>query len=610
MHFISRENRSQVAPSAPAEKRWKSHHIHLILFICFSLYSTTWSIFVLLRYLSFNADVIDLGLASSTLYSMTHTPISGIVSNPGIIPWNKLMAVPLSAIFYLFPYEGWLPVFQTIWIGVGVFPLYEIGKEQTGDWKISLIMSVSYLLYYPMSGVNWFDFHFMSLFPTAFLLSFYYHIRGRDGIAIAFAAVGIFSDYLAPFLFSFLVIYLVLARREYLGRYAASILSMTVAVIILVTIFYGTSYTLSFTHLSGSSFSETYVAPMSKKILYIVYMLLPLLFVSLLGLDFLLVGLPFFLLVSINSYQPYLSTMFYQYPALIAPIIFISALVGMKRLPAVMKRIHLRGTRIRRHVITVATAILILNILLFSFESPVGEEFTHSVDSNLANGIITGSYYSYYTPERICMGPWDSYLRSALESIPPGSSVLIQNNMPQEVLGYNWSLPDSMPTGFIPCYIVVDPYSIFYNNYSEYPHRDNFTMMTAASYFLSTGNYGISLWEDSIVILTYHYSGTVKFIPSSRCISLHSVSDGIHCNGECTVLPFVVPGTYELKLPAGSIPGTVCVLNRSETHAVGSVRYLGNQFYLWTVVHFHGRVHLILRSSSHDERIDLEAIEP
>lgn len=593
------------------EKRvWTRRDIYLFLFIFFSAYSALWSVFVLLRYYSFNADVIDLGLAASTLYNVTHTSLPYIMAHPGIIPWNKLIALPIALFFYVVPHESWLTVFQTVWIGLGIFPLYEIGRKYTGDWKVSMIISVSYLLYYPLGGVNWFDFHFMSIFPTAFLFSIMFHLRGKDGPAILFAAIGIFSDYLAPFIFVFLAFYFIWVRKEIIGKYAAGIFLMSAIVVALVIIFYGLSYTVSFTHLAGSSFSSSYVAPISKKFLYIIYMLLPLLFLSVLGIDFLLVGLPFFILVTVNSYQPYVSTMFYQYPALIAPEIFIASLVGLKRLPVLLRKVKVKEIRISKRVLTVAVAVLLINIVLFSFETPVGNEYTGSVDTNLANGIITGSYYSYYTSDHIVIGPWDSYLRSALNDIPAGSSVLIQNNMPQEVLGYNWSLPDAMPKGFIPDYIIIDPYSMFYNNYSSYPHSDNYTMMNAANYFLESGDYGILFWEDFIVVLSLHYSGAPHFIPAFMCVNPINKSQDGHGNS-IAIMPFTVPGTYEFKVPT-NFSGSLKILtkNNNSCLTVGDIFYIGHHVFVWTVHHFHANMEIVMPGTDAGIKIQMETIEP
>ncbi len=62
------------------------------------------------------------------------------------------------------------------------------------------------MIYYPIWGVEWFDFHFMALFPTFFLVAvalLYYGKFRSSLMAMYLAAI---TDYMAPLIILFFLI--------------------------------------------------------------------------------------------------------------------------------------------------------------------------------------------------------------------------------------------------------------------------------------------------------------------------------------------------------------------------------------------------------------------
>ena len=47
---------------------------------------------------------------------------------------------------------------------------YNVSRKIIENSKYSVIISILWLMYFPLTGVQWFDFHFMALFPTLFLI--------------------------------------------------------------------------------------------------------------------------------------------------------------------------------------------------------------------------------------------------------------------------------------------------------------------------------------------------------------------------------------------------------------------------------------------------------
>ncbi len=537
--------------------------IRVTLLAAFLVYSVVWGIVVLLRYYSYNAGVFDLGLASDYLYRLGHSGLPYLISIPTHLPLNKMIALVLAVPYYLAPYPQWLLVFQSVWIGAGIFPLYRIIKHYTDHEVAALLLSLSYLLYYPLAGVNWFDFHFMAVFPTAFLFSVMYNMEGRRKLAVFFGIIAAISDYLVPLILLFYAVYCILERwhrerRLKIDTYSAVMIGTSLAIIVIVNVFFGFGYSTQYLHLSGATYSTAYVASASQKATYFYAMLLPVLFLSILGGEFLAVGIPFFALGFVNTYEPYVTTMYFQYPALIAPVIFISAAIGLSRIAKIVP------ARKKAALKAASTAFLILNVVLFSFFTPIGNMYTGNIYSPHYGKYVSGNSYQYTGLQDITVTQYDHYLSEISGHIPMGASVLIQNNMPQLTSGHDWELPDFMPAGFNPQYIVVDPYSMFYDQYSAAYHPNNATMAVMANRFFQSGNYTLAYSMAGVILMQRDaaYKGTIDFAQLSLNSTLSAANPSdfpVSVNNTSLTffegrLPFVIPGYYKLSITVSGQP--------------------------------------------------------
>lgn len=585
----------------------------ILVISAFLVYSAAWSWIVLLRYFSYNADVFDLGLASDLLYHLSHVGTAYLLSNPSAIPFNKLVVLLFTLPYTFFPDPEWLIVFQTVWLGLGVFPLYVISLKYLKSQYVSVMISLSYLLYYPLAGVNWFDFHFMSVFPTAFLFSFMYYVQGRNVRAIIFGVLAIISDYLVPLIFLFLAAYILLGRwrdkrKIRFDSYTAVITAIPAAIIIGVTVAFGPGFTTQYFHLTGAAYSATYVAPTAEKIHYFIALQLPVLFLSLAGIEFLAVGIPFFALVFVNSYQPYVSTMFFQYPALISPVVFVAAVVGLRRLS------FRKGRRRFRAMKVFAVAFLVLNVIAFSFFTPIGNMYTSGVYDSHYGYYFSGSQFQYSGMQDITVTEYDHYLAQISGHIPVGSSIMIQNNMPQLTAGYNWQLPDFMEKGFVPQYVVIDPYSYYFTHYSAAYHHLNTTMLDAANNYTASGNYSIEYSLGGVVLLnrsaSQHISG---FVPLRFNESLVSGVQYYYLlnnsNPAATFysnsLPFIIPGQFEftvsgsLNVSADNSSLSVYLVDQATGQVIDQFNFSANSLsFGGNITDFSGEISVILVSQN------------
>jgi hypothetical protein len=142
-----------------------------------------------------------------------------------------------------------------------------------------------------------------------------------------------------------------------------------------------------------------------------------------------------------------------------------------------------------------------------------------------------GNYNAYSS---ITYSREDRELNSMIMKIPEGSSVAIQNNMPQLVQSYNYVLPCNRYNGS-PEYIITDPYSVWFYNVGISPNTYTDTL-TLVNEKLSSGNYGILYEESGMILMEKGYTGKpIKFIHYNTTAKNNSI------------INFIPPGNYSVQ---------------------------------------------------------------
>ena len=483
--------------------------IVMIFTIIFSIAS---SILSYRRYISYNDTVYDLGVSSDLIKNAMTSPVA----------YNKLIYFLMFLVYHFFPSQIGLMVFQDSFICAGSIPLYFISRKVIENRKYSVIISVLWLLYFPLSGVQWFDFHFMALFPTMFLIGFAFLVYGRYKESLAFMYLAGITDLLAPVILIFLIIILIIKKSKVPKYYLYTIIIPIVAVLAIVIV-KDPSYISGLIPLN-SLYSNPAIlySSLNRKILYFVLAGIPLGLISFVVPEALLI-IPYIGLVFAHNYTPYFQPILYQYPALIASGMFIAFIYGLKRISAGKLKVEIK------HIMPVVIAITVITWLLFT---PYGNLITND-NSGIpyANEISMGNYDAHssitYTLE-------DRELNSMIMKIPEGSSVAIQNNMPQLVQSYNYVLPCNGYNGS-PQYIITDPYSVWFYNVGISPNTYTDTL-TLVNEKLSSGDYGMLYEESGMILLEKNYTGKIiKFIPYKESVRNNSI------------INFIPPGNYSVE---------------------------------------------------------------
>lgn len=268
-----------------------------------------------------------------------------------------ILAEHFSAVLYLLAPLYWLwdspkvlLTVQTLALAAGAVPVYALARKRLASPWLALLFSVAYLLYPPLQWTNTFEFHPDTLATPCLLGAFYFLTERRwrpffgllilaalckETVGLEIVALGVYA--------------LVLYRKERDWRIGAwtVALGLLALVVSLGTVSHFNGGRPSLFYLLYSQYGDSPAAiaaftashPLAvagdlaspPNRLYGFQLLYPVLFLSLLAPDILLLALPA-LCLHLLSGHAIMHTIFFQYTALVTPFVFASAIVGTERL--------------------------------------------------------------------------------------------------------------------------------------------------------------------------------------------------------------------------------------------------------------------------------------
>jgi uncharacterized membrane protein len=426
----------------PVRRRLSVYTLALIL--AFTAYSAYWSCITILKFYALNASVFDLGAFMQSMWSVYGAPWT---------PYQFLSTLFERGFqFVIFPlsvpksYELILTV-QSIAIAGVVFPLFGAAHRILKNDLVATMVCLCYLLYFPLAGLNWFDAHYEAFFPLLFMTGYYFYVVGRYRLASGFVVLSgtvAFLYMVLPFIFAFTVGIEALYRGKHIralfsdskGRFIAWTASISMIVLIVGLLLGGLTSNAAvggYLHAgSGGPFLNV-----NAKVITIILIFAPLLFIPVFSFRGLLLALPFCLLVFLVNYGPYEfpHAFMYQYLALALPGLFIGLIEGLSWLEGRIAEARTTSEsqtsalkRFRRRLaerrIAVPGAVLCAVILLALVYQPYGPFNSYSSDSfNVA--AETDVNYTLLTD-----------LHHVLSLVPSDASgVLVQDNLPQAFPG-------------------------------------------------------------------------------------------------------------------------------------------------------------------------------
>jgi uncharacterized membrane protein len=458
---------------------------------------------------------------------------------------------------------------QSVALGASAIPLYFIARQVLSSRPVSLLISLSYLVYSPMAGVSWFDAHFVAFFIPLFLFGYALYLRNHLKTSLVLLVVASTTEYPAVLfvvLFSMTLVAQGIIESRLLHRtwnranrrFAVLLLCATVAF-----------FSYQFLYLGGfnipsawSAFATTSHVPtqsastisLDSRVFVAVLLLAPLLFLPLFSLRWLIMTVPFLVLVFSTTYfgltYPYIFQD--QYSAVFVPFAFLGVIYSLSFLarspnsaptsspaerPAHSSRNPFgRGRDARPFVL--AISIFVVSLLFSTAYQPYGPYNSETgVNYNVpANTLENLTYFNA--------------VQTAISLVPKDTPyVLFQNDMPTALprpLSYyqtplvsgidGWlnvtnydaqqnAFPLETPTGLVVSaqidYLVDAPYSWGFNEQGTAPNN---SMYGFARTLYESGRYGVLGEIAGNLVLERGYDMPPKaFQPYTASISASSM---------------------------------------------------------------------------------------
>ncbi len=532
-----------------------------LMLVFYMFFVITWSYIEIAKFYALNAAVWDLGISMERIWISIHTQwtITTLIQTFFFSGWQFF----LTPVAFTNSYPLMLFI-QVVSIGLPAILLYQIFKITTRDNLLALIFGSAYLLYAPLSGMLWFDFHFQSFFPALFIGGYYFYKKKKYTTSIfLFFLSGItrypFSFY--PFLFSLTVLTSMMVNRKKTFSHLVHegfvqyfvLLILTIITLMINFISVGGVYGFnSNIHNTGG---QIYYSDIINKFITFFIIFTPLAFLPLFSKRWILFYLPFLYLLVFTNFYAYIypGFLFHIYGDSIAPFVFLGTIDVLGRffntdnskLPLKRNCLNYKQGLLKvpkgkenQPIRILFVFILIFSLLISSLYTPYGP-LNKSTSSNYdINSSIDYNLSLFQQLDKV------------LSFIPNNEShLLIQNDLPEALprplpdynnkLTYNGNLVAgvtpflknltkdnildnrfpikyannnsfySTKINFVLAYISYPPESSFYFKSNSEP-----SMWRIMQSLLNSGDYGVLAEASGFILLERNYSNPPKyFVP-------------------------------------------------------------------------------------------------
>lgn len=198
----------------------------VLVYLMILVYTTIFSYFTILKHYAFKTYAWDFGISfqalSTTLNEgkfLYYTPelffnVTGCYFRLHFSP-ILLLVLPVYAINQA---PETLLVFQSFIIALGALPLYWYVKHVLSSRVAASGFALVYMLYPPLHGANWYDFHVQAFMPLFFFLSMYYFEQEKFGKYFFFLMLALTIAESVPIVVVFVGFYGILKYRDQFHR--------------------------------------------------------------------------------------------------------------------------------------------------------------------------------------------------------------------------------------------------------------------------------------------------------------------------------------------------------------------------------------------------------
>ncbi len=326
------------------------------------IFTVTFSILAAFQYRALNVPYGDSGYFEEQLWRTIHGEflVQSMHKDIFLGKHIQLIHLLLLPIYVIFRHLLTLVVLQNLAVAAGAIAVYLLAKNKLESPGLALVFAFAYSLYPPLQIANQdmaLNIFRPILFAVPFLLfAFYFLERGRLGLFLLFAFLTLITKEEFGLILAFMGIYIILAKKR--KRVGAAICALgviwfLVAFFVVIPYFHQAatgakkvSHVVTYYEDFGKDWEEiketvrtrplfvlgyAFSHNSIKKIDFLFYLFVPLVFVGVLAPGILAIALPTFALSFLASRDSLYDIKFYYHTPLI-PFFFISAIYGARRL--------------------------------------------------------------------------------------------------------------------------------------------------------------------------------------------------------------------------------------------------------------------------------------
>lgn len=544
-------------------------------------YGITFSYFTVLKHYNFSSYAADLGVFNQAFYTtLFHGKLFYYTPELWLNPSGCFFGVHFSPILFLllpvyaiYPSAESLLVAQSFLLAMAALPLYLLATTLLKSKSAGFALVLAYLLFAPLHGANWFDFHPQAFIPILIFSVYYFTIKESWKLYFVSVVLALMiQEHLVYIIFALAFYNLFVGRLKSIinsirhlnrgnvrlneglkqriissikrltrmNKTLASILTMIICVgwfllTIRVKSFYpitpefldlyqakGVFEVLGFKDdilllpiyviFNPESVFEAITFEFHIKLLYVTLLFGPLLFLSFrskLSLIILVTLIPMLL----TNYTPYY-TLGAQYPLYIIPLVFIATIDSLSTIQVhQLSEPKFNLTTIKSNSLKPLLKNIIVVSMIFTISTSPLSPFAYSLSGK---GILWYPSPTQFKEKESFVEP----LHAMITLIPPNASILTQNVLfPHVSCGINtYLIPFDVPS------FREDGKESIIENYTRQMINDSEYVLLdarAPDYWtnfvreeISNGQFGIYALTYSFVLFRRSYSGMPMFVPN------------------------------------------------------------------------------------------------
>jgi len=233
-------------------------------------YFLLYSVLSVLRHETFHSFGPDLGIFDQVFWNTTQGRfLESTMSLAQVEPHSYLadhfspIYLALLPAYALIPRPATLLVIQTLFLALGVWPIYLLARLKLEAGAMRLLWALVYFLFLPVAFINLFDFHELALAVLPLGFAIYFLERGRPGLFLLSLASTFLIKEELPLVGIAFGAYILLAKRDLklgAGVLAGSVLAFVGLVRVLIPAFGGGSQAF-FARRIASRYAELGTTP-------------------------------------------------------------------------------------------------------------------------------------------------------------------------------------------------------------------------------------------------------------------------------------------------------------------------------------------------------------